>query len=175
MTTTVAKSTAVLPPMRWGRRRTTTVALTLAGLAVGTWLLIGGGGQSAAQASAATPVLAWAPIPAPWDVQLGVADLTSQLAGAGYQIRLDGRLGPVTKSAAADYLLPGSSSSLAPALARALSGTVFLGRRDPVDWNFRFGLHRPDKFVELPLTGPGGQLDANGNIRSDAPKRSRGR
>jgi hypothetical protein len=42
---------------------------------------------------------------------------------------------------------------------------VLLGRQNPVLWNRRFGFNRPTRFVERPLTGLGGQLDANGNIR----------
>jgi hypothetical protein len=46
-----------------------------------------------------------------------------------------------------------------------LHGAVLLGRQNPVLWNRRFGFNRPTRFVERPLTGLGGQLDANGNIR----------
>jgi len=41
--------------------------------------------------------------------------------------------------------------------------------RNPAAWNSRFGLNRKTKFVERPLTGPHGQLDANGNIRLPVP------
>ncbi|HJQ49399.1 MAG TPA: hypothetical protein VJ838_02690 [Gaiellaceae bacterium] len=103
---------------------------------------------------------------APWQVAT-VRDLKKQLVSAGYQVKVGDNLDPVTKSAVADYLQPGSTL-LGPELTHAMSGTVLLGRRDPVDWNFRFGLKRRTKFVELPLTGPGGQLDAKGNIRPSA-------
>ena len=43
--------------------------------------------------------------------------------------------------------------------------TVITTLRNPAAWNNRFGLNRKTKFVERPLTGPHGQLDANGNIR----------
>lgn len=176
MTTTVAKSSAIRTPptdaaprSRHMRRRWLTVSaisLTFAGLAVGTWLTFAGGdGQSAPRASALTPATAWMPIPSPWVNQPGVIDLKKQLVRAGYQVTVDDSLDPVTKSALADFLLPGSVSSLGPALVRGLRGTVVLGRQNPVAWNSRFGLHRPTKFVERPLTGPGGQLDLNGNLR----------
>jgi hypothetical protein len=41
-----------------------------------------------------------------------------------------------------------------------------LSPNDPDAWNSHYGLERATKFVERPLTGPGGQLDANGNFRA---------
>jgi hypothetical protein len=111
------------------------------------------------------PPPAWTPFLTPWAEAVDVRDLKRQLVHAGYQVSVDDSLDPVTKSAFADYLRPGTGSSLGPGLDRALRGTVHLGRENPVLWNRRFGLNRPTKFVERPLTGPGGQLDANGNIR----------
>jgi hypothetical protein len=177
MTTTVEKSSAIRTPpaaagsrlgyMRWRGLTVSAISLTFAGLAVGTWLTFAGGArQSAPPVRALTPAAAaWTPTPSPWVDQLGVIDLKKQLVRAGYQVTVDDTLDPVTKSALADYLQPGSVSSLGPALARGLRGTVILGRQNPVAWNSHFGLHRPTKFVERPLTGPGGQLDLNGNLR----------
>ena len=68
------------------------------------------------------------------------------------------------KSALADYLRPDSTHPLSASLASQLDGTVITGLRNPAAWNKRFGLDRKTTFVERPLTGAGGQLDANGNI-----------
>ena len=116
-------------------------------------------------AAAAAPPPAWTPFLTPWAEAVDVRDLKRQLVRAGYQVPIDDSLDPVTKSAFADYLLPDFESSLGPGFASVLRGTVLLGRQNPVLWNRRFGLNRLTKFVERPLTGPGGQLDANGNIR----------
>jgi Tol biopolymer transport system component len=94
-----------------------------------------------------------------------VVALEQQLVRAGYSLKVDGKLDPVTKSALADFLRPSSAHPLSPSLARALQGTVITTLRNPAPWNSRFGLNRKTNFVERPLTGPGGQLDANGNIR----------
>jgi len=115
--------------------------------------------------AAAPPERAWTSFETPWAEAVDVIGLKRQLVRAGYRVKIDATLDPVTKSALADYLLPGSASSFGRSLARALRGTVLLGRLNPVLWNLRFGLNRPTKFVERPLTGPGGQLDATGNIR----------
>jgi hypothetical protein len=85
---------------------------------------------------------------------------------AGYSIAVDGKLDPVTKSALADYLQLEPTHPLSPFLASALAGNWITGYRNPAAWNQRFGLNRLTRFVEKPLTGPGGQLDANGNLRS---------
>jgi hypothetical protein len=176
MTTTVAKPPAIRTPptpapsrRRAARRRPlmlVALALTLAAVAVGAWLIVdrvAGRGASAVSPAAAAP--AWPTFGSSWLEAVRVLDLKRQLVRAGYQVRVDDRLDPVTKSALADYLWPGSASSLGPVLARALAGTVLIGRRNPAAWNRRFGLGRRTKFVERPLTGPGGQLDANGNLR----------
>jgi hypothetical protein len=113
--------------------------------------------------AAAAP--AWTPFGSPWLEAVDVRGLKTQLLRAGYQVKVDDSLDPVTKSALADYLRPGSAGWLGPVLGHSLAGTVLLGRQNPVAWNRRFGLDRPTKFVERPLTGPGGQLDANGNLR----------
>jgi hypothetical protein len=141
---------------------------TLAAAAAATPLVLtGSAGPSETPATAATAVPAWTPFGS-WLGAVDVRDLKRQLVHAGYQVKVDDSLDPVTKSALADYLLPGSVRALGPALAGALRGTVILGRVNPVAWNRRFGLHRPTKFVERALTGPGGQLDDNGNIRPPA-------
>jgi hypothetical protein len=56
-----------------------------------------------------------------------------------------------------------------PILAAALQGTWITALRNPAAWNSQFGLHRLTKFVERPLTGAGGQLDARGNLRASIP------
>lgn len=155
MTITVAKPDArpSLPSAaRSRRRRIRRRPLVLAGsilaiatASVGMWLIV-------AQASGGRP---------------DVIRLKKQLVRTGYSIKVDGKLDPVAKSALADYLRADAAHPLSPSLARALAGTVITGLRDPVAWNLRFGLNRPTKFVERPLTGPGGQLDANGNPRKE--------
>lgn len=157
MTTTVAKpdwipspSSAARARRRRSRRRALVLAasiLTLAAVSVGTWLIV-------AQASGGHPT------------KVDAARLEKQLVRAGYSIKVDGKLDPVAKSALADYLRADAAHPLSPSLARALAGTVITGLRNPVAWNLRFGLNRPTRFVERPLTGPGGQLDANGNDRT---------
>jgi hypothetical protein len=137
-------------------------ALVVAGAAAGLSQATAPGSSDDSTAAEAALMRAFA---TPWAEAVDVIGLKRQLVRAGYQVRVDATLGPVTKSALADYLRPGSASSLAPGLPGALRGTVLLGRLNPVLWNLRFGLNRPTKFVERPLTGPGGQLDADGNIR----------
>jgi hypothetical protein len=119
----------------------------------------------AAPVAAAAPAASWPAFATPWAEAVDLPGLKRQLVGAGYQVKVDDSLGPVAKSAFADYLLPATARSLGPGLVRALRGTALLGRQNPVLWNRRFGLNRPTKFVERTLTGQGGQLDANGNIR----------
>jgi hypothetical protein len=134
-------------------------AIMLAAIAIGTWLGIAratGGGD------------AWPanfPVFRTWLLPVNVVGLERQLVRTGYSIRVDGVLDPVTKSALADFLRPGSLHPLGASLAAALQDTVITARRDPTAWNMRFGLNRRTSFVERPLTGPGGQLDANGNLR----------
>lgn len=139
--------------------------LTLA--TVGTWLMVDRvAGRSANPVSAPAAVSAWAPIESPWLGRAEVVRLEKQLVRAGYSIAVDGKLGPVTKSALADYLQLDAAHPLSPFLAGALEGTWITGYRKPAAWNQRFGLNRLTRFVEKPLTGPGGQLDANGNLRN---------
>jgi len=95
---------------------------------------------------------------------LQVNDLQRQLRRAGYSLSVTGVLDPLTRSATADFLVVSESSPLDPALAQALQGTVITSRHDPAAWNARFGADRATKMVERPLTGPGGQLDAFGNL-----------
>lgn len=121
---------------------------------------------SADDLSAAEPVSAGTQLGAPWLDRLEVIRLKRQLVRAGYSLRIDASLGPVAKSALADYLQLDETHPLSPFLARVLSRTVITGRRNPVAWNNYFGLDRPTGLVERPLTGPGGQLDANGNLRT---------
>jgi len=158
---------------RAARQRALTLAglmLTLAVVSVGTWLIVDrAAGRSANPVSAATSPPVWTPIASTWLERLAVIRAKKQLVRAGYSIAVDGKLGPVTKSALADYLQLDATHPLSPFLASALQGTWITGLRKPAAWNSRFGLHRLTRFVERPLTGPGGQLDANGNLRSGPP------
>jgi hypothetical protein len=176
MTTTVANPVAngTPPPAamrrRAARRLRTLAALTftLAALGVGTWLIVqrvAGTGASAVSSNT-TPAPLFTPLAAPWLGRGEVVRLEKQLVRAGYSIAVDGKLDPVTKSALADYLQLDATHPLSPFLASALEGTWITGYRKPAVWNQRFGLNRLTRFVERPLTGPGGQLDANGNLRS---------
>jgi len=140
--------------------------LTLAVGFVGTWLIVDrGAGRSANPVSAATSLPVWTPIPSTWLERLAVIRAKKQLVRAGYSIKANGNLDPIMKSALADYLPLDPAHTLDPILAAALQGTWITGLRNPTAWNSLFGLHRLTKFVERPLTGPGGQLDANGNLR----------
>ena len=67
---------------------------------------------------ASAPV--WTALESPWAEAVNIRDLKRQLVGAGYQVRVDDSLDPVTKSAFADYLTPGTASSLGAGLARAV-------------------------------------------------------
>ena len=158
---------------RAARQRALTLAglmLTLAVVSVGTWLIVDrAAGRSANPVSAATSPPVWTPIASTWLERLAVIRAKKQLVRAGYSIAVDGKLGPVTKSALADYLQLDATHPLSPFLASALQGTWITGYRKPAVWNQRFGLNRLTRFVERPLTGPGGQLDANGNLRSGPP------
>ena len=176
-TTTVAKSggtytppTAAAPRSRTAQRRAlalVVIILTAAAVAVGTWLIVARVARGSATPVAAAPaVVTWTPIASPWLEQLEVIHLKKQLVRAGYSIKVEGPLDPITKSALADDLRLARAHPLSPFLASALEGTVITGFRNRATWNGRFGLHRLTKFVERPLTGPGGQLDANGNLRA---------
>ena len=155
---------------RGARQRALTLAgliLTLAVVPAGTWLIVDRvAGQSAHPVSAATSLPLWTPIPSTWLERLAVIRAKKELVRAGYSIKVNGNLDPITKSALADYLQLDPAHPLDPILAAALQGTWITGLRNPTAWNSRFGLHRLTKFVERPLTGPGGQLDANGNLRT---------
>jgi hypothetical protein len=175
MTTTVAKSGAIRSPRtteasrsRRARRRLLAFAgiiLTLGLAALGAWVDLVAG-SSAKTATPATAAQALKPIATPWLARLEVIYLENQLVRAGYSLKVDGSLDPVTKSALADYLELDSAHPLSRFLASALEGTVITGLRNPGAWNSHFGLERATKFIERPLTGPGGQLDANGNFRA---------
>ncbi len=141
---------------------TVVTALALAG--TGGWFLADRASGSQERSGPPAPVAVWSGAPS-WLERLPVAALQRQLVRQGYSLAVDGRLDPVTKSALADFLRPSSVHPLSPWLAAVLRGTVLNGRRDQVAWNRRFGRDRERSVVELPLTGPGGQLDDNGNIR----------
>ena len=180
MTTTVAKSEAIRRPRIAGAPRShrafrrplilAAITLTLGLAALAAWLsvdrLTGNSAKPVAIGSAAPP---WNPAASLWLERLDVVALKRQLVRAGYSLKVDGELDSITKSALADFLRPSSAHPLGPSLARALEGTVITTLRNPAAWNSRFGLNRKTKFVERPLTGPGGQLDSNGNIRQPVP------
>jgi hypothetical protein len=172
MTSIVAKPRiAAASRTRGARRRALTLAgliLTLAVVSVGTWLIVQrvAGNGASAMSSSTTPARLFMPIAAPWLGRAAPVRLEKQLVRAGYSIAVDGKLGPLTKAALADYLQPDARHPLSPFLASALEGTWITGYRKPTAWNQRFGLNRLTRFVERPLTGPGGQLDANGNLRN---------
>ena len=163
-TTTIAAPAPSTPRSRISRR----LALGIAGIvlallctSIGTWLALDqAGGAGTATASASGPVFET------WLRPINVVGLQKQLVRAGYSIAVDGVLDPITKSALADFLQPSSRHPLGPSLAVALQGTVITTLRDPGAWNMRFGLNRRTRFVERPLTGRGGQLDAYGNVRA---------
>ena len=152
MTTSVAKPDAIRLPStaaplwsRPSRRRPLVLVACILGLAavsVGTWQIVAQfTGGSGANVTAAEP--AFGLPPSLWAQGLDVIRLKRELVRAGYSLKVDAApLDPVVKSAVADFTYVG----------------------DPTAWNLRFGLNRPTKFVERPLTGPGGQLDANGNL-----------
>ena len=172
MTTIAAKSRAIRPPTAAVRsRHSHRGPLTLAGIILmlglvvpATWLTLDRSARSSANTATAAP--AWNPIVAPWLQPLETINVERELVGAGYSVKVDGNLDPVTKSALADYLQLDSAHPLSPFLASALDGTVITGLRNPGAWNGHYGLERATKFVERPLTGPGGQLDAEGNFRA---------
>jgi len=168
MTTTTlnARVLSMAPPSpaRQTRRRSIvlgTVVLALGLALLATWLIIASNAPSVQAPGPATPST---PISSPWLARVEITGLETRLVRAGYSIKVDGELDPVTKSALADYLRVDSTHQLGPFLAAELDGTVITGLRDPAAWNRRFGLDRKTTFVERPLTGPGGQLDANGNV-----------
>jgi len=168
MSTTVAKADAThRQPASAAHRRAllAAIVLTLAVAPVATWQLldrVARGGAPAAVRGTYVPL--WPPSSPPWLERLHVVQLAKQLVRAGYSIKVDGNLDAVTKSALADYLRLDAAHPLSPFLANELSGTVILGSRNPAAWNSRFGLKRKTGFVERPLVGPGGQLDAGGNV-----------
>jgi hypothetical protein len=136
-----------------------------------SWVFFGRGASTTPQAETTTPA-ATMPIAGVLLID-PIANLGRQLRTAGYAlpaIKVDYSLpaaywlDPLTRSAAADYLRISETSPLDPRLASALQGTVITGRRDPAVWSARFGTNRVTRWVERPLTGPGGQLDAFGNL-----------
>ena len=152
MTTSVAKPDAIRLPStaaplrsRRSRRRPLVLAgctLALAVVSAGTWLTVAQlTGASGTDVTAAAPAV-WVDAAVTMGPRPRRHPLEEQLVRAGYSIKVDGTLDPVAKSALADFTHVGN----------------------PAAWNLRFGLNRPTKFVERPLTGPGGQLDANGNL-----------
>lgn len=66
---------------------------------------------------------------------LNVKGLQRHLKSVGYKIAIDGKMGPLTKSALADYLKVKKGKGIGPALAAAMKGTKITGRRDPKAWN----------------------------------------
>ena len=173
MNSAIVKTAATLtpPPAAFSRRRAprrrravALLAVTLAALAVGPWLIVDGADRGGASAGSQTPSIPpLSQIASPWLAHAEVLGLKKKLARAGYSVKIDGNLDPIAKSALADYLRPEAAHALSPFLAGALEDTVITDFHNPAAWNNRFGLNRKTTFVERPLTGPGGQLDANGN------------
>ena len=143
-------------------------ASVLTFVVVGTQLFGGRSAESATTQGDSARASSWTPFTSAWLERLDVRHLEAQLVRAGYSIKVDGNLDPITKSALADYLRLDSAHPLTPSLASVLEGTVITGFRNPAAWNSHYGLNRKTKFVERPLTGPSGQLDANGNDRPPA-------
>ena len=146
------------PLSHWLLLAATVVLAALVGFAL--WVLV-----DRLTSTTQTPAATVAVLPATdpfWTIE--VSDLQRQLRRAGYSLPVTGSLDPLTRSAGADFLVVSESSPLDPWLSGALQGTVITNRHDPATWNARFGADRATKMVERPLTGPGGQLDAYGNL-----------
>lgn len=107
----------------------------------------------------------------PGSAGLNVQGIQRHLRKQGYKIKVDGKMGPSTKSALADYLKLGKGSKMSPAMAKALKGTVITGKRNPKAWNQRFG--NAGKAPNKPLTGPGGMVDSRGNAKPPGPYASK--
>ena len=95
---------------------------------------------------------------APQARPVNVRGLQAQLRRAGYAIQQDGRMGPLTKAALADYLQLRGGASISPALSQALKGTVITGKRNPKAWNARFA---PKSVVARPQ-----DVDRRGNAKT---------
>lgn len=168
MTTTVAQPGAISSHSATAANRRAllaAIALVLAVAPFATWQLLDrvvGRGTPASVRGTYVPL--WPPISPRGLERLQIVQLEKQLVRAGYSIKVDGKLDPITKSALADYLRLDAAHPLSPLLANELSGTIIVGSRHPAVWNARFGLNRKTTFVERPLFGPGGQLDTNGNL-----------
>ena len=159
MSTTVVKPVPFRRPpttaqsrRRAGRRRPlalAVIAVTVATVGAGTWLIVGlvaGSGANALSAPITAP--AWTPTAMPLAERGQVLGLQRQLVLAGYAIKVDGNLDRVARSALADYLRPNEAHPLTPFVASVLGGTVITGLRNPSVWNRRFGPH-PTTLVEL--------------------------
>lgn len=180
MTTAIAKTHALpapRPAAQRGSRLSWRPRFALAGLVITLAVVAVSASQlRSADWSTGTagpePALSSAPAGSPWLARRDVISLKKQLVRAGYSITVDGSVGPVTRSALADYLKPDATHPFSPFLASALRGTVVTGYRNPTAWNNYFGLDRRTRFVERPFTGPGGLLDPKGNLRMPAPSAS---
>ena len=158
---------SIFHPISHGRIRITShawsseLAVVFAGVAlgIGGWFLAAWLSEPTSP-TAGSPVTIALPAPDPWVPEM----VREQLIDAGYAIPSHGDVDPLTRAAAADFF--GSAQHpITPALAMRFAGTRFLGRADPARWNTRFGLHRLTRLAERSLTGPGGQLDDDGNLR----------
>ena len=159
MSTTVVKPVGIRRPpstarsqTRAGRRRPLALALiavTLAAVAAGTWLIVALVGSSEGSAfSAPMTAPAWTPTAMPLVERVQVVGLQRQLVRAGYAIKVDGDFDRVARSDLADYLQPNEAHPLSPFVASVLGGTVITGLRNASVWNSRFGPH-PNTLVEL--------------------------
>lgn len=100
----------------------------------------------------------------PGDRPLDIRGLQAHLKAQGYDIRVDNKVGPKTLSALADYLQLGKGTTLSPAMAKLLKGTVITGRRDPQAWNSRFGSPATRPVVQTTTADPHGNADVSGAV-----------
>jgi len=97
---------------------------------------------------------------------LNVRALQSQLKRDGYDITVDGKMGPQTLSALSDYYK--STAKMSPALQQTMMHTQVTGARDPHAWNLKYGSTKRLTPMLAPTNtngkaGANTSLDANGN------------
>lgn len=101
---------------------------------------------------------------------LDVKALQRQLVRQGYQVAVDGKLGPITKSALADYLDP---KHVGGKLAQALAGTRITGNRNVKQWNTAYGTKKatPVKPQTKTLDTSGNPVDLSSTSTATDPTR----
>lgn len=99
------------------------------------------------------------------NMTLNVKQLQQQLRKDGYDVKVDGQMGPQTLSALKDYYRPRALKTMSPALAKYLDkGGPLLGTRDPDAWNKKYGTDKTWLTPMLkPHAGPTGSLTPNGD------------